>query len=67
VKVFVYNQQVTDTLTQSFIALAQQNGIPVVGVYETMPTPGYTYQSWMLAEVHALQQAVTSKKSTEKL
>jgi energy-coupling factor transporter ATP-binding protein EcfA2 len=23
----------------------------VVGVYETMPTPGYDYQSWMLAEV----------------
>ncbi len=67
VKVFLYNQQVTDTLTQSFISLAQANGIPVVGVYETMPTPGYTYQSWMLAETKALQQAVTSKKSTEKL
>ena len=67
VKVFVYNQQVTDTLTQSFISLAQANGIPVVGVYETMPTPGYTYQSWMLAEIKALQQAVASKKSTEKL
>jgi zinc/manganese transport system substrate-binding protein len=67
VKVFLYNQQVTDTLTQSFIALARSNGIPVVGVYETMPTPGYTYQSWMLAETKALQQAVASKKSTEKL
>jgi zinc/manganese transport system substrate-binding protein len=67
VKVFLYNQQVTDTLTQSFIALARSNGIPVVGVYETMPMPGYTYQSWMLAETKALQQAVASKKSTEKL
>ncbi len=67
VTVFLYNRQVTDTLTESFISLAQANGIPVVGVYETMPTPGYTYQSWMLAETRALQQAVTSKKSTEKL
>src|ERR1700759_4991805 len=67
VKVFLYNQQVTDTLTQSYISLAKANGIPVVGVYETMPTPGYTYQSWMLAETKALQQAVASKKSTEKL
>jgi zinc/manganese transport system substrate-binding protein len=50
VKVFLYNQQVTDSLTESYIKLAQENGIPVVGVYETMPTPGYTYQSWMLAE-----------------
>ena len=67
VKVFVYNQQVTDTLTQSFIKLANENGIPVVGVYETMPTPGYDYQSWMLAEVNALNKAVTSKVSTVKL
>jgi zinc/manganese transport system substrate-binding protein len=67
VKVFVYNQQVTDPLTQSFLALARQNGIPVVGVYETMPAPGYTYQSWMLAEVNALSKAVGEKKSTETL
>jgi zinc/manganese transport system substrate-binding protein len=67
VKVFVYNQQVTDTLTQSFLALAKKNGIPVVGVYETMPTPGFTYQSWMLAEVKALDSAVTSGVSTEVL
>ncbi|HTS95543.1 MAG TPA: zinc ABC transporter substrate-binding protein [Streptosporangiaceae bacterium] len=67
VKVFVYNQQVTDSLTQSFLVEARKYGIPVVGVYETMPTPGYTYQSWMLAEVRALQKAVASKVSTEKL
>jgi zinc/manganese transport system substrate-binding protein len=64
VKVFLYNQQVTDSLTESFIKLANENGIPVVGVYETMPTPGYNYQSWMLAEVNALDKAVTSKVST---
>ncbi|KHL10313.1 UNVERIFIED_CONTAM: cation ABC transporter substrate-binding protein [Mumia flava] len=67
VKVFVYNQQVTDALTQSFLALAKKNGIPVVGVYETMPTPGFTYQSWMVAEVNALDRAVTGKGSTEVL
>ena len=67
VKVFVYNQQVTDSLTQSLLSLAHKEGIPVVGVYETMPTPGYDYQSWMLAGTRALQQAVTDKISTEKL
>jgi zinc/manganese transport system substrate-binding protein len=67
VKVFLYNQQVTDSLTESFIQLAQQNGIPVVGVYETMPTPGYDYQTWMMAEVNALTKAVTGKISTEHL
>jgi zinc/manganese transport system substrate-binding protein len=39
----------------------------VVGVYETMPTPGYDYQSWMLAEVQALRKAVAGKVSTERL
>ena len=67
VKVFLYNQQVTDSLTQSFLSQARKDGIPVVGVYETMPTPGYDYQSWMLAEVRALQRAVTDKISTQKL
>jgi zinc/manganese transport system substrate-binding protein len=67
VKAILYNQQVTDALTQSFLSEARRDGIPVVGVYETMPAPGYDYQSWMLAEVHALQQAVAAKTSTEKL
>jgi zinc/manganese transport system substrate-binding protein len=67
VKVFLYNQQVTDTLTESFITLARQNNIPVVGVYETMPVPGYDYQSWMLTEVQDLTKAVADHLSTEHL
>ncbi len=66
VKVFVYNQQVTDPLTQTFESLARQNHIPIVGVYETMPA-GYTYQSWMLAETQALQRAVATGASTTRL
>jgi zinc/manganese transport system substrate-binding protein len=64
VKVFAYNQQVTSSLTKSYLELARKNGIPIVGVYETMPTPGYTYQSWMMAEVTALEKAVADKVST---
>ncbi|HEX4092432.1 MAG TPA: zinc ABC transporter substrate-binding protein [Trebonia sp.] len=67
VKVFLYNQQVTDPLTESLITLADQNHIPVVGVYETMPTPGYDYQTWMLTEVQDLRKAVADKVSTEHL
>jgi zinc/manganese transport system substrate-binding protein len=67
VKAFLYNQQVTDSLTESFITLAHANGIPVVGVYETMPVPGFDYQSWMLTEVQDLQKAVADKVSTEHL
>jgi zinc/manganese transport system substrate-binding protein len=67
VRVFLYNQQVTDALTQSFITLAEQNHIPVVGVYETMPVPGYDYQTWMRTEVQDLREAVADKVSTEHL
>jgi zinc/manganese transport system substrate-binding protein len=67
VKAFLYNQQVTSSLTQSFITLARQNNIPVVGVYETMPVPGFDYQSWMLTEVQDLQKAVVDHVSTEHL
>jgi zinc/manganese transport system substrate-binding protein len=67
VKAFLYNQQVTDTLTESFVTLARANGIPVVGAYETMPVPGYDYQSWMITEVQDLQKAVADGVSTEHL
>lgn len=67
VKVLVYNQQVTDSLTRSLVSTARKAGIPVVGAYETMPTPGYTYQSWMLAETVALQRAVAHRASTARL
>ena len=66
VAVFVYNQQVTDPLTASFLAAAKAHHVPVVGVYETMPT-GYHYQGWMLAEVQAMQRAVTDHQSTATL
>jgi zinc/manganese transport system substrate-binding protein len=67
VKVFVYNEQVTDTVTQTFLKAATSAGVPVVGVYETMPTPGYTYQSWMMSELQAIVKAVTDETSTRTL
>jgi zinc/manganese transport system substrate-binding protein len=67
VRAFLYNRQVTDSLTVSILDQAKKNGVPVVGLYETMPTPGYSYQSWMLAEVKALERAVADRASTEKL
>ncbi|MDP9729260.1 metal ABC transporter solute-binding protein, Zn/Mn family [Alicyclobacillus tolerans] len=66
VKVFLYNQQVVDPLTQSLLTLAEQHHVPVVGVYETMP-PGYSYASWMLKEVKDLQKALVYHQSTQTL
>jgi zinc/manganese transport system substrate-binding protein len=65
-RVFLYNQQVTDSLTQGFLRTATAHHVPVVGVYETMPLR-YSYQSWMLAEVRALRDAITDGTSTRKL
>jgi len=67
VKAFCYNRQVVDDLTTSIRLNATRHGVPVVAVYETMPTPGYDYQSWMLAEVQAIQRAVTGGISTQHL
>ncbi len=67
VQALLYNQQVTDPLTESFLSAARSNGVPVVGVYETMPVPGFDYQSWMLTEVQDLQKAVVNHVSTEHL
>jgi len=66
VKVFLYNQQVTDSLTATFLSDATKAHVPVVGVYETMPAPGYDYQSWMMAEMNALRLALNGT-STVKL
>jgi zinc/manganese transport system substrate-binding protein len=66
VKAFLYNEQVTDTLTESFLSDATRNHVPVVSVYETMPA-GYHYQSWMLAETRALARAISDGVSTRKL
>lgn len=67
VKAILYNEQVTDALTRSFLDQARHAGIPVVGAYETMPAPGYTYQSWMMAELGALERAVAIRASTPTL
>jgi zinc/manganese transport system substrate-binding protein len=67
VKLFCYNEQVVDSLTASIRDTAKKSDVPVVGVYETMPTPGYDYQTWMLAEVKAIESAVASHRSTQKL
>jgi zinc/manganese transport system substrate-binding protein len=67
VKALLYNEQVTDSLTESLLKAASSDRIPIVAVYETMPTPGYDYQSWMLAELRALERAVIDGVSTKEL
>jgi len=57
IKVLIYNSQTVTPITTNLQSAAQANGIPVVPVTETMPTSD-TYQSWMMAELNALESAL---------
>jgi zinc/manganese transport system substrate-binding protein len=49
------------SVTTQIRALAKRNGIPVVGVSETLP-PGATYQQWQRSELNALQRALLDSR-----
>lgn len=57
VRVLLYNNQTTDNLTRRMQQIAQQSGVPIVGVAETLPA-GKTYQQWMLDDLTALDAAL---------
>jgi zinc/manganese transport system substrate-binding protein len=60
VKVLLYNSQVTSPTTASMHDLAQQNGIPIVGVAETIPSEYPTYQAWQLAQLADLERTLAN-------
>jgi len=60
VRLFFYNTQVTDPLTEKLRNLARQGGVLVVGVTETTP-PGLTYVPWMLSQLKAIEAALAKK------
>jgi zinc/manganese transport system substrate-binding protein len=66
VSVFCYNRQVTDSLTGQLLARARADHVPVVAVYETMPS-GYDVVTWMKAETTAIIDALLEHKSTDAL
>ena len=62
VKVMIYNAQADDQAVKRLVALAKDSKIPIVGVSETEPA-GKTYQAWMLAQLDALDSALSGKAS----
>jgi zinc/manganese transport system substrate-binding protein len=58
VKVLLYNSQVTSPTTTQIHDLAQQQGIPIVGVAETIPPEYHSFAEWQLAQLDALQDAL---------
>jgi zinc/manganese transport system substrate-binding protein len=59
VRLLFYNSQATDAAAQRLVRIAEQSKVPVVGVTETEP-PGKTYQDWMMGQLDAIAQALSS-------
>jgi zinc/manganese transport system substrate-binding protein len=57
VRVLIYNSQTSDALTRRMRMIAQEAGVPVVGVTETEP-PGKDYQEWMRSQLDAVDRAL---------
>jgi len=60
VKALFYNSQTGGALATKMKDLAAASGVAVIGVSETEP-PGVSYQDWMLAQLTALQTALSAK------
>ena len=60
-RVLVYNQQTVTPITENMKKLAADNGIPLIGVTETIQPPDMPFQDWMNAELITLQNALNAK------
>ncbi|HEY2599144.1 MAG TPA: zinc ABC transporter substrate-binding protein [Candidatus Dormibacteraeota bacterium] len=60
IKLLVYNLQASSALTTSLKQLAQQQGIPLVAVTETLQPLGASFQDWQTAQLTALEAALAS-------
>ncbi|HXA29939.1 MAG TPA: zinc ABC transporter substrate-binding protein [Candidatus Angelobacter sp.] len=58
--VLVYNQQTSTDVTTNLRSIANQQGIPVVGVTETMQPPDSTFELWMITQLNSLQNALNA-------
>jgi zinc/manganese transport system substrate-binding protein len=60
VRVLLYNSQVSSPITSQIHDLAVANGIPVVGIAETIPAGEADFQDWQLAQLNELEQALSA-------
>jgi zinc/manganese transport system substrate-binding protein len=58
IKVYVYNSQNSTPDIQAQVALAEQEGIPVTTVTETLSPAGDSFQQWMVAQLQGLEKAL---------
>ena len=58
IKVYVYNSQNSTPDIQAQVALAQQEGMAVTTVTETLSPAGNSFQQWMVSELQGLEKAL---------
>ena len=61
IQVLVYNQQTVTPLTESIKKIATEQGIPIVGITETIQPPNLSFEDWMSGQLSSLQSALDSK------
>jgi zinc/manganese transport system substrate-binding protein len=61
VKVLLYNAQTVSPVTQHVRQLAEANGIPVIGVTETLPGNEKNFQSWQYDQAQTLLRALSGE------
>lgn len=61
IQVLVYNQQTVTPLTENMKKLAADQGIPVIGVTETIQPPDVSFEDWMDAQLIELQNALNAQ------
>ncbi|GAB2654043.1 zinc ABC transporter substrate-binding protein [Gordonia jinhuaensis] len=60
IKVYVFNSQNSTPDVQAQVDMAKSEGIPVVSVTETLSPANATFQSWQVAQLRALRDALAS-------
>jgi zinc/manganese transport system substrate-binding protein len=58
IKVFVYNKQNATPDTDALKAKAQQEGIPIVAITETLDPGTASFQDWQSAQLQSMEQAL---------
>jgi zinc/manganese transport system substrate-binding protein len=58
IKVLVYNAQTSTPITENLKQLAAKNGIPVVGISETVQPTTASFQDWQTKQLSALKAAL---------
>ena len=62
--VLVFNEQTATDVTTNVKKLATQQGVPVVGVTETIQPSDATFEAWMVGELNDIQNALNASALT---